>query len=74
MDHLLLLIPVGVVAIILSRDFWCWYFKINESNATNQALLREIQALRMEVHASRSAEPKPETKRSAKVSNIRLIR
>jgi hypothetical protein len=43
---MLIVLVVSVLVVLLIREVWCWYWKINEGLAVQRDVLRELRALR----------------------------
>ncbi len=64
---LIIIIICIIVGIIVIRELFCWYFKINERNDLLEKILEELQTLNGHVPTNDSEEK--DTKKSKKDKN-----
>ena len=43
MDYFIVSVIITVCIFLVLREFWCWYWKINESNDLKRSILAELK-------------------------------
>jgi len=51
---LVLYVAIAIVAFLLLREFWAWYFKTNESLSNQREMIRLLKKIAGEEESSKS--------------------
>lgn len=58
MEYVLVLVLISIIAFLLLREFFCWYFKINKRISLIEELINEVKKIKNDEFAENNEQNK----------------